>query len=90
MCAAFKIRICKIRIKSKSIRPQPESALQEHYDAAQIFQAAGNLALAALRYKTFLAEALSALATIAPKLAISPEPTRYSTKRSTTMPTMLQ
>lgn len=42
---------------------QSESALQEHYDAAQNFQAAGNLALAALHYKTFLAEALSALAT---------------------------
>jgi len=43
--------------------PQPESALQEHYDAAQNFQAAGNLALAALHYKTFLAQALSTLAT---------------------------
>jgi tetratricopeptide (TPR) repeat protein len=42
--------------------PPPESALQEHYDAAQNFQAAGNLSLAALHYKTFLAEALSALA----------------------------
>ena len=37
--------------------------LQEHYDAAQNFQAAGNLSLAALHYKTFLAEALSTLAT---------------------------
>jgi tetratricopeptide (TPR) repeat protein len=43
--------------------PQSESALQEHYDAAQNFQAAGNLALAALHYKAFLAEALSTLAT---------------------------
>lgn len=43
--------------------PKSESALQEHYDAAQNFQAAGNLALAALHYKAFLAEALSALAT---------------------------
>jgi tetratricopeptide (TPR) repeat protein len=42
--------------------PQSESALQEHYDAAQNFQAAGNLALAAMHYKSFLAEALSALA----------------------------
>jgi Flp pilus assembly protein TadD len=42
--------------------PTPEGALQEHYDAAQNFQAAGNLSLAALHYKTFLAEALSALA----------------------------
>ena len=42
--------------------PTPESALQEHYDAAQNFQAAGNLPLAALHYKTFLAQALSALA----------------------------
>jgi tetratricopeptide (TPR) repeat protein len=42
---------------------QSESALQEHYDAAQNFQAAGNLALAALHYKSFLAETLSALAT---------------------------
>jgi tetratricopeptide (TPR) repeat protein len=42
--------------------PQSESALQEHYDAAQNFQAAGNLGLAALHYKSFLAEALSVLA----------------------------
>ncbi len=42
---------------------QSESALQEHYDAAQNFQTAGNLALAALHYQTFLAEALSTLAT---------------------------
>jgi tetratricopeptide (TPR) repeat protein len=43
--------------------PPPESALQDHYDAAQNFQAAGNLALAARHYKSFLAEALSNLAT---------------------------
>lgn len=36
--------------------------LQEHYDAAQSFQAAGNLSQAALEYKKFLADALGALA----------------------------
>lgn len=36
--------------------------LQEHYDAAQSFQAAGNLSQSALEYKRFLANALGALA----------------------------
>jgi tetratricopeptide (TPR) repeat protein len=49
--------------QNQGFAPKSESVLQEHYDAAQNFQAAGNLALAALHYKTFLAEALSALAT---------------------------
>lgn len=39
-----------------------DTPLQEHYDAAQSFQAAGNLRQAALEYKKFLADALGALA----------------------------
>ncbi len=41
----------------------PASSLQEHYDSAQNFQAAGDLAHAAIQYKLFLAEALSTLGT---------------------------
>jgi tetratricopeptide (TPR) repeat protein len=39
-----------------------DTPLQEHYDAAQSFQAAGNLSQAALEFKKFLADALGALA----------------------------
>jgi tetratricopeptide (TPR) repeat protein len=42
--------------------PGAPNSLQQHYDAAQNFLGAGNLAQAALQYKMFLAEALHELA----------------------------
>ena len=64
LAAASVCLVAGTKLQAQEQQPRtPESALQEHYDAAQNFQAAGNLSLAALHYKALLAESLSALAT---------------------------
>jgi tetratricopeptide (TPR) repeat protein len=62
---AFVIWIVTIPALQGQTANSPSSAgksLQEHYDAAQNFQAAGDLPQAALEYKIFLGEALRQLA----------------------------
>jgi tetratricopeptide (TPR) repeat protein len=65
MCGAFltlNLSIPCARGQTGGNPPTGGNSLQEHYDAAQNFQGAGDLAQAALQYKMFLAEAFQRLA----------------------------
>jgi tetratricopeptide (TPR) repeat protein len=56
------VTIASVQGQTTNSASSAGSSLQEHYDAAQNFQAAGDLVQAALEYKMFLAEALRRLA----------------------------
>ena len=62
LSVSFILLCASIPAFAQDDKSSADTPLQEHYDAAQSFQAAGNLRQAALEYKKFLADALGALA----------------------------
>ena len=62
LSVSFILLCASIPAFAQDDKSSADTPLQEHYDAAQSFQAAGNLSQAALEYKKFLADALGALA----------------------------